>query len=138
MNLQHPYTTLRRRVSLEFDPDKGRTRSDMADECDINQIMAKATKTGVVTHVRTHGLHYGDYEGFDFQHAMQTIREAQEMFMELPARARAMFNNSPEEFLGYVQDPDNREQLERLGLAVLEPTPEPSPEPAPAPEPGPE
>jgi phage internal scaffolding protein len=113
----------------------------MTDETDINLIMARAQRDGVITHARTHGAHYGDYSGWDYQTALNTIRNGQEMFDALPSSIRDYFKNDPARFMDYVQDPDNREKLHLLGIAnppedaivtkdpAAEPTPPPSPSP---------
>ena len=59
---------------------------------------------------------------------METVTKANTMFEELPSRARAKFNNSPEQFLEYVQNPDNQESLHDMGL--LDPEYEPITTPA--------
>lgn len=93
------------------------TKQSHKKECDINQIMAKYQKSGVVTHVKTHGLHYGEYDAIDFTDAMNTIAEGQSMFAELPSQARKKFDNDPAKFMEYVNNPENQEHLYELGLA---------------------
>ena len=62
---------------------------------------------------------YVDYEGvFDFQSAMNTIRQADENFMRMDANVRARFNNSPQEFLEFFANPENKDEAIRLGLAI--------------------
>jgi len=69
---------------------------------------------------------YVDYEGvFDFQSAMNVVRQADENFMRMDAKVRSRFHNSPQEFLEFFADPANSEEAVRLGLAL--PTPKESP-----------
>jgi len=39
------------------------------------------------------------------------------MFEELPSTIRAQFENNPEKFLEFVQNPDNLDKMRELGLA---------------------
>lgn len=122
-------------VRVSFPVEEGMTRQSMKDECDINIIMRKYQKTGAVAHVREFGAFYGDVEPVTFHEAMETIRQANEMFAALPSSVRKRFSNDPSEFLDFVSKPqENEAELRKLGLWKR--TPEP--EPAPAGESGPE
>lgn len=92
------------------------TRQSFKDECDINQIMSKYIRTGIVEHVKSHGPRYGYVPAVDFQTALNTVSNVEEMFSELPAVTRAKFENDPYQFLAYVQNPENYETLRELGL----------------------
>jgi len=62
---------------------------------------------------------YVVYEGvFDFQSAMNVVRQADENFMRMDAKVRARFHNSPQEFLEFFANSDNMDEAVRLGLAV--------------------
>ena len=104
------------RQQIFFDPEKGMTRQEFANECEINNIMAKYQRTGLLDHINNHAPEYGDYDAVDFQTAMDTIKTGEAMFAELPSKARKYFNNNPAEFMEFVNDPDNVEKLHELGL----------------------
>lgn len=124
-----PYTS----TGITFNPDHGMTKQSFKDECDINQIMAKYQKTGVMNHINTYGAEYGDYQAIDFQEAQETIIAGQNMFNDLPSEARKHFENDPAKFMEFVADPDNVEKLRDLGLLNPSETPvEPDPVPTPA------
>jgi len=60
---------------------------------------------------------YGDFTGiFDFQTAQNAVIHAKQQFMELPAKLRARFDNSPQKLLEFLDDPENRNEAEFLGL----------------------
>lgn len=107
----------RERVQVDFADSPGRTKQSMRDECDINGIMRKFIKTGALSHLAKHGGHYGDFPPIDFHEAMNMVKQGEQMFAELPAKIRRRFHNEPEEFLAYVQDPANLEEMRELGLA---------------------
>lgn len=96
--------------------DQGRTKQSMSAECDINNIMEKFQKTGVVDFVNKHAPQYGDATGVDFQNSMQIVTKANEMFADLPSTVRKRFNNNPAELLEFCENPDNRQEAIRLGL----------------------
>lgn len=104
-------------VRIDFKDDPGRAKQSMRDECDINRIMAKYQKTGVIAHVNKHSGVYADVQPIEYQEAMNTLIAADRMFAELPATARKRFHNDPVEFLTFVQDPQNIEEMRKLGLA---------------------
>lgn len=122
----------------------GRTKQSFKDETDVNQIIAKHTRMGTLSHLEQWGGQYGDWSNFDFQEAQNQIANATSMFEQLPAAVRNQFANSPEQFLNFVNDPANKDDLaEKLPeLAAKRSRPLPTPgetvDPKPAPEPAPE
>ncbi|WNK15009.1 MAG: internal scaffolding protein [Microvirus sp.] len=108
-------------VSLENGlscPDPSLTQQQFLHETDINTIVNIFMKTGHLPD-QTSMPQYLDYEGiFDFQSAMNVVRQADENFMTMPASIRARFHNSPQEFLEFFANPDNVQEAIRLGLAV--------------------
>lgn len=110
----------------------------MKDEVDVNNIMRKYQKTGLVNHVNRYQGNYGNFTNMPtFHEAYQKVLDAKEMFLTLPSTIREKFANDPGLFLEYVDDPENAEGMKELGLI---PAGGPSPEPAPIkePEPSPE
>ena len=111
------------------------------DEVDINNIIAKYTQTGQITHYARGKPSYGDVpDGADFTDAMNLITEAQAEFDALPSEVRSHFQNDPRKYLDAFQ-PDNKEELQSLGLIApdpVEPTPvqvqviNPDPPPSPS------
>lgn len=100
-----------------FFPKDSRTKQSFKQECDINTIMAKYEKTGVIEHTKSFAGHYGDFSDIkSYQEALDAVIAAEEMFMGLPAQARAKFANDPGKFLDFVEDPSNVEEMGRLGL----------------------
>lgn len=96
-----------------------RTKQSFKAECDINNIMARYQKTGVLDFTQKHEPRYGDVTGYEFQRAMLTIAHSKSMFAEMPSALRSRFKNDPREFLEYIHDPRNAEEAEELGLLKL-------------------
>lgn len=132
------------KVDLDFTDSPSRTKQSMHDETEINNIIAKYRRTGVVEHLAKYQGDYGEFADLDYQTALNQVIAANEMFASLPADIRGRFANDPAGFIRWVNDSDNESEARELGLLeaaplVIEPTPGPLPgnEPAPAPEPAP-
>ncbi|AXL15038.1 internal scaffolding protein [Microviridae sp.] len=110
---------------------KGRTKQSHKEECDINTIMKRFEKTGIVDHLNTHQGNYGDFTVMpdSYQAAVIHLQEAQDMFMTLPASIRAKFENDPGQFLDFASDPENLPEMRKLGLAPQRPADEDQPKP---------
>ncbi len=96
---------------------RSRTKQAERDACDINKIMAKYVKTGLVSHLNRHGGDYGFATSVSFHEAMNVVTKADSMFADLPAEVRRRFSGEPGEFLDFVQDESNHEEMIKLGLA---------------------
>ena len=48
---------------------------------------------------------------------MQIVATANSMFQDLPSSIRNQFQNDPGQFLDFVQDPENLEEMREMGLA---------------------
>lgn len=103
------------------------TRQASKAECDVNRIMDRFEKTGILEHRNTFQGSYGDYTDVpqDYHEAVNQVIEANEMFMTLPAKTRKRFGNDPAEFVDFVSDPDNKDEMARLGLTKALTAPDP-------------
>lgn len=136
--IRHPYTSPHLRVPTDVADDHPRTKQAFKDECDINRIMRKFQKTGILEHTRRHAPQYGEASTMDLLTAQTIIKDAERMYQELPSSVRKKFSG-PVDFLQFVENPENAEEIYKMGLAVrqtpAEPLlvrvqPEPEPEPA--------
>ncbi len=101
--------------------DDGRTKQAFKDETDINKILQRAQKTGTISHLAKHEGHYGDFSNYDFLGNQIMLARGREVFDDLPAELRREFNQSPQQFFQYVNDPANKDDLGRLLPALAEP-----------------
>lgn len=96
------------------------TQQQFKEESDINFIMARYQKTGVLVDPLTQTTRKPMFDDFselgDFRDHQQAVIEAQEMFMALPSRLRARFSNDPAELLQWLSDPANKDEAIELGL----------------------
>lgn len=106
---------------VEIAEQELRTKQSFADSCDVNKILKKAQQTGVISHYEMHKRQYGDFESFDFLEASLKITKGREIFEALPSEVRNEFGNSPAAFFSYVNDPENKLNLDKLLPAIAEP-----------------
>lgn len=96
--------------------EPSQTQQHQKDETDVNKIMRRYVKTGVIDHVNKNQPHYADVKYCDYHEALNQIQHAEDLFLELPAQARKGFENDPGLFLEYVQNPENVDKLYDMGL----------------------
>ncbi|WNK12452.1 MAG: internal scaffolding protein [Microvirus sp.] len=117
----------KRKVALTF-PAQGRTKQSFKEECDINTIMNRFSRTGVLP-VTNRTPTYGDIADLDFQGAMDLVAAGREMFAALPSKVRERFANDPAKLLQFVQDPENGPEARKLGLLAPDvPSPQATPQ----------
>lgn len=99
--------------------DGGRTKQEFKDECDINVLMKRYERTGVLPTARIGNPSYVDAADLpDYMGALQLVRDAHESFEALPARVRASFDNDPARFVEFASDPANKDQMREWGLGA--------------------
>jgi len=120
----------RQRHQLQFE-GQGLTHQSFKDECDINTIMGRYLKTGVLPENLTQAeAQYLDVSDVDFLAAAQLVAGAKSLFAELPSAIRNRFENDPAKLLAFTSDENNRQEAAEMGLlspeataAILNPTP---------------
>lgn len=108
---------LQRPVNALFCHDESLTVQSEADEADINKIVARFIKTGVMPVNPRTPLNEAFLAPLEFREALDGIRKAEEAFMEYPAELRKKFDNDPAKFLEFTSNKDNLEEMYKLGLA---------------------
>lgn len=90
--------------------------------CDINVIVDRYLNHEIPMvdpmKVRSGEPQFGDFSDIpDLQTAQNKLIEANEMFMELPAKVRKRFDNDPTLFVEFVQDyENNKDEMVELGI----------------------
>ena len=116
---------MRTRIHPGHDPIS-LTKQSFKDETNINKIMEKFQRTGAIDHYAKYAPNYDDATSDDLHTSLNIIADANSMFEELPSSIRKKFENNPQKFLDFVQDPKNLEEMRELGLAEKKsPTPKP-------------
>lgn len=95
----------------------GRTKQEYKDETDVNKIMARFRTTGQLTHLRKADPQFIDCTKVpEFGAMYLKVRAAEDVFMALPARVRARFENDPGQFYEFLRDDRNYDEAVELGL----------------------
>lgn len=102
------------------------TRQEFAEECDINYLIDRYEKVGVISHMNATPPQFLDVsEVPDLLEAQRILAAAGEAFMTLPAKVRREFDNDATQFVMFAQDPANVAKMREWGLAAPEKAPEP-------------
>ncbi len=117
---------------VQIDCSKGgRVKPSFKQDTDVNEIMRKYQRTGTIEHITQKTPMYGDFSQIvDYKTATDTVIQAKNAFMELPADLRASFTHDPQELLIYLeQGGDIEERLDSIRADTRPETPEPPAEP---------
>lgn len=108
-------------------PEETRTHQEFKEECDINTIIDRFGIGNEFTPPDKWitSIDISDAPN-DYQTIMNQLNEAKDQFMRIPAKVRAQFDNDPAQFMAFVEDSRNAEEMIRLGLAVQRTEPLPS------------
>lgn len=117
MQFATAYSKKPKNYGISFPKEEGRTKQAHKDESDINNIMRKFTKTGIIEHSNNHSADYGFATSDDLHSSLLIVKKAEQMFAALPSAARNKFKNDPGEFLDFVQNEENKDKLFDLGLS---------------------
>lgn len=85
------------------------------DECDINFIVKKYLRTGILPEVQQ-GAYLDISDMVDLRGAIEMVRDAEAAFMDLPAEIRRRFDNDPTKLVEFAQDDKNMAEAVKLGL----------------------
>jgi phage internal scaffolding protein len=107
------------------------TQQHFRDECDINNIMSRYERTGILVdplQQRQVKPEFGDFSNIpDYQEAQNALIEAHQLFDNLPATIRKRFLNSPAQLLDFMADESNIEEAVKLGIIYRPEEPEKEP-----------
>lgn len=86
------------------------------NDLNINQIMKRYTKTGLLPKRKTNPT-YGNFVGVtDYHEAQNRLLQAETDFMRLPSDIRNRFENDPGLLLAFINKPDNEAEASEMGL----------------------
>lgn len=106
--------------ALDFSKTKSRTKQSFRDEANINNIMHKYVKTGIMPSGNRKPM-YGDFSsGEEFQSIMDRVVAAELDFSALPSDIRDRFGNKATNLLDFLADPANEQEAQELGLLPKE------------------
>lgn len=93
------------------------TKQEFRKEADINEIIRRIERSGLVSHVNQREPFFGDVTPFQGLHdALIKVEEARNLFMSYPAEIRNRFSNDPVQFVEFLEDESNRAEAIELGI----------------------
>lgn len=116
------------KIRKQFDPDykssdystpgggESVVQQHLKDQCNVNKIMNKYVKTGVLEHIKENQGFYGDCIGIDFRSVQDKVIRGQEAFNALPAKIRKLMNNDPANFVEWMNSDEDLDMKRELGL----------------------
>lgn len=109
--------------------EERKTKSEFAQECDVNLLIARWKKTGIAPQaLDASKAVFGDFSQVPTRTEMHDlVSDAYDAFGQLPAEIRREFNNDPRVFVASSETPSGMALLVKHGLAtVAAPTPSPA------------
>jgi hypothetical protein len=107
--------------------DESLTHQEFKEESDINTIIDRfgIGENPIEAQKWVTNVDIADAPS-NYMDVMNQLNEARDQFMTLPAKLRAQFDHDPGQFVDFVSDPKNVDEMVRLGLAVPRTAPPPS------------
>jgi len=94
-------------------------KQEFKDDTDVNNIVERFLRTGELSNMIQQDPIYGDFVDVPtYEEAFNIVLFANEQFDALPSNLRERFFNSPAKFLEFCSNPDNRDEMVKLGLMV--------------------
>ena len=84
MKVKNAYSTP---LKIAYEAGTGSAEQSHGKACNINNIVNKFQKTGVLEHQNKHEARYDDITGQDFETMMNIVANARSMFEDLPSRS---------------------------------------------------
>lgn len=132
--IRKPYDGKRYKSQLVFLDAEGEylepviTEQCHKDACDVDNIIRQYDRTGLITHVNQAVANYGDFTLVnEYQESLNMVIQADNAFMDLPAKVRSRFGNDAGAFFEFATDPANSDEMVKLGLADAPVIPDPAP-----------
>lgn len=106
--------------------DKSMTKQEFKNDCDPTLILKKYQATGLLEHANTYQPVFGEQSSMSYHEAKQATAAAESMFQNLPSSIRADFNQNVGEYLDFVADPKNVQDMLDDGIINSSSTPKAS------------
>lgn len=95
---------------------KSLTQGEFAKELDVNYLIEKHVRTGQPFPTATPDMFADVSDAATFQQAQDAIVRARNAWMSVPAKTRRYFGDNINTFLEALRDPEQVEDLVRLGV----------------------
>lgn len=107
--------------------DESLTHQEFREESDINTIIDRfgIGENPIEAQKWVTNVDISDAPD-NYMDVMNQLNAAKAQFMTLPAKVRARFDHDPGQFVSFVSDASNAEEMVRMGLAEVRQAPSPS------------
>jgi len=92
------------------------TEQSHKSQCDVNKIIAKYNKTGLISHVSEIKAEFGDIPAVDYKEMQDRLVKMNNEFDKLPYQIKKRFGNNPYALISFMENAENRKEAEDLGL----------------------
>lgn len=100
----------------KIDDRKSLTQQQYKESCNINDKIRRFTN-GEIIMGNQNQPRYGNFTNPDEYHIQLTkVNEAKAQFMQLPAKLRQRFSNSPRQLIEFLSDTKNEKEAQELGI----------------------
>lgn len=119
---ERKYEIVRGRPRPVVNCGKSMTRQSFKDQVNINTILAKYRKSGMIEHLNRVSPFYGDVSELQgYQESLAVVQRADELFGALSSDVRARFGNDPSRMVDFLRDSRNFDEAVKMGLIVKRP-----------------
>lgn len=92
------------------------TEQNHKDQCDVNKIIKKYDKNGIISHVSSMKAEFGDCPAVEYKEMQDRLVKMQGEFNKLPASIKKRFGNNPFSLIAFMDDAGNRDEAIKLGM----------------------
>ena len=112
-----PYDVVHEPCDYVDNSKEVRTEQSHRDACDVNKLVARYEKTGVLPQVADRKCWYGDFSNVkDYQVALNQLNNAQILFDNLSVKVRNRFDNDVSKLLSFLDKKSNLAEAIELGI----------------------
>lgn len=95
------------------------TKQSFKDEVNINSIIGKYARTGMITHVNKKQPFYGDVSSIQsYQDSLNVVVRGRELFDSMSSTVRARFSNDVNKMIEFLSDEGNLDEAVKLGICL--------------------
>lgn len=96
---------------------ESKVQQHFKDEVDINKMIKKYKKTGLMRGISPDKMRFGDFSNVpDYMTLRNKVINIEQLFMKYPSEVRARFDNDASKFVEFMQNSDNFAEAVKLGI----------------------
>lgn len=113
------------REQIDFSNSPSLTKSEFAEEADINNIVATCIRKAMPLPTGDRQPLFEDFSDIGtYQDALNGVAQANQTFEQLPSGIRQKFDHNVQSLIDFLADPENNNEAKELGLLPSDSAPE--------------